>query len=208
MPPLTEREEDGLDDARSVLWQHRGASQSVHYWALRDAFGWNDDEADRAIHRIFLRHARRHPLAYAWGTLRYTWDMLFATEPIAKLLRDHDGSVPQGPDRWKDLPRAGAPHPLVAAIDALAPTSRVAIIMLALVAPLHARGAARRLALVSIASIAYFLVLAAAVEGALPRFRLPCEPFLAIAAGVEIATLAATIRGHATVLRSSDSSNP
>jgi hypothetical protein len=80
-------------------------------------------------------------------------------------------------------------------MNSLALTSRVAILVLALLGPLLAERSARPIALLSLMSDAYYVAITVLVEWPLPRYRLPAVPFLVLSAAAAVAGLAARVRG-------------
>src|SRR5205823_1499121 len=70
-----------------------------------------------------------------------------------------------------------------------APSTWLALLLLAAASPLLAAPRARGLALLSLGSAAYFVLIPALAEVPLPRYRLPAVPFLALAAGAGLAGL-------------------
>ena len=197
MPPLTDPDAppgDPVEKARRLVWDNRATAWLGPYRALR-AEGLSDAEVDRLLTRFYFEQARKHPWIFVTVTIRYVWVMLSVPETYAAVAANHNATLSnEAASSWRDLPRAGDTPRLVAALEAVEVPARLVVLALALAAPLVARGRARSLALLALATAFYYLVMAALTNQPILRYRLPAVPVLALGAGIALARLEAAVR--------------
>lgn len=177
---------DELERARQAIWRTRhtwGSWTAVHA-AVRDELGWDEERIAAVVQRFYWEQVRRHPVAFARVTLRGQWAILSGGERFADVARFHDQVLDQAYAGWHVLPRVGPPPAWTAALDRLALTQRWPVLLLAALAPLLARGRARRVGLLAVLTVLYVTIIPALFEQPLARYRLPAAPLIALAAGL------------------------
>jgi hypothetical protein len=189
---------DEFERARGIMWDARDGMWLSVYVALHQKLGWTDEQIDGAAQRVYFEQMRRHPWRFARVTLEYAGAMLSTTETFDDMVRiSNEGHGEDPPRAWQRIPPAPEPGPIVRAVTAIAPTTRILVLALAAIAPLVALGRARRLAFLATASAAYFIVLPALVEAPCTRYRLPAIPFMLIAASVALVGIVERVRARA-----------
>lgn len=189
---------DPLETARRLVGEHRADLWLGAHNAIREKLGWSDEEIGRAMVKIYLEQIQKYPLAYAKISLQYFLFFVFGNEPLSGAIDFHEQVRPNAPPPWNPLPAAPRPPAALEALGSVALTSRLPVLVLALLAPLVARERARRLALLALLSTGYFFVVPSLVEGDVLRYRLLGTSFLAMGAVIAVHALASRARRRAT----------
>jgi 4-amino-4-deoxy-L-arabinose transferase-like glycosyltransferase len=197
LPDLTDAKAppgDELERARRRIHENRDRLWKGAYDAVAADLGWSDDRIDAAVQRFYFEQVFKYPAEFTRVTVAYVCQLLVATETIGSILELHNLTRPVASQPWDLLPHAEPAPAWLEAVNGAEPTSAPSFLMFAAVAPLLARGRARRLALLAVASVGYVVVLTSLVELPVFRYRLPAVPFMVLACAAAATGLVAHLR--------------
>jgi hypothetical protein len=197
-PPLPHPNADPTTEfarARQVAWNNRDNVWYGVHKALKEELAWSDAQIQETVVGWYLEYIQRYPASFVSETFLGVRDVLLNDASAEGLRQWHNSVRPNAAFGFDRTAVAGPAPPFLEWITRNSAVANTLSVLLLLLAPILARGRARSLALLAVASVAYFVFLSALVEESLHRYRIPAVPFMAIGVVLAVHGLAARLSG-------------